>query len=91
MAEDLIKRVVEDLGVTDYELVGESQMGSTFEHLECEPLFDSYFERLIDVAKRDPDIHNKRKFSDFLQWANEEGIIDKNPCRCAYQESTDLL
>jgi hypothetical protein len=24
--------------------------------LDCEPLFDSYFLRLIDVAKRDPDL-----------------------------------
>lgn len=53
-------------------------------HLECEPRFDSYFERLIDVAKRDPDIQNKRKFSDFLQWANVEGIIDKIQARDYY-------
>jgi hypothetical protein len=53
-------------------------------HLECESRFDSYFERLIDVAKRDPDIHNKRKFSDFLQWANAEGIIDKIQARDYY-------
>jgi hypothetical protein len=53
-------------------------------HLECEPRFDSYFERLIDVAKRDPDEQNKRKFSDFLQWANAEGIIDKIQARDYY-------
>ena len=53
-------------------------------HLECEPLFDTYFDRLIDVAKRDPDVQNKRKFSDFLQWANDEGIIDKIQARDYY-------
>ena len=53
-------------------------------HLECEPLFDSYFDRLIDVAKRDPDLQNKRKFSDFLQWANDEGIVDKIQARDYY-------
>ena len=53
-------------------------------HLECESLFDSYYERLIDVAKRDPDIQNKRKFSDFLEWANAEGIIDKIQARNYY-------
>jgi hypothetical protein len=54
------------------------------ESLECEVLFDDYFERLIEVAKRDPDQANKRKFSDFLQWANSEGIIDKIQARNYY-------
>ena len=46
-------------------------------HLECEALFDSYYERLIEIAKRDPDMQNRRKFSNFLEWANDAGIIDK--------------
>ena len=53
-------------------------------HLECEVMFDSYFDRLIEVAKRDPDMTNKRKFSEFLQWANNEGIIDKIQARNYY-------
>ena len=53
-------------------------------HLECEVLFDSYYERLVDVAQRDPEISNKRKFSDFLQWANTRGIIDKIQARNYY-------
>ncbi len=53
-------------------------------HLECEVMFDSYYERLIEVAKRDPEMANKRKFSDFLQWANTEGIIDKIQARNYY-------
>ncbi len=53
-------------------------------HLACEVLFDSYYERLIEVAKRDPDMANKRKFSDFLEWANDEGIIDKIQARNYY-------
>ena len=52
--------------------------------LECEPMFDSYFERLLDVAKRDPDIENRRRFSDFLIWANSGGIIDKIQARDYY-------
>jgi hypothetical protein len=52
--------------------------------LECERMFDSYYERLIDVAKRDPDRENRRRFSDFLMWANEEGIIDKIQARNYY-------
>jgi hypothetical protein len=54
------------------------------ERLECEPMFDSYYQRLIDVAKRDPDIENRRRFSDFLMWANDEGIIDKIQARNYY-------
>ena len=54
------------------------------EHFECESMFDSYFDRLIEVAKRDPDIENKRRFSNFLQWANAQGIIDKIQARNYY-------
>jgi len=53
-------------------------------HLQCETMFDSYYERLIDVAKRDPDLENKRRFSDFLEWANDAGIIDKIQARDYY-------
>jgi len=53
-------------------------------HLECEPMFDNYFVRLIDVAKRDPDLENKRRFSEFLEWAHDQGIIDKIQARSYY-------
>ena len=53
-------------------------------HLECETMFDGYYMNLIDIAKRDPDIQNKRKFSEFLEWGNEKGIIDKIQARNYY-------
>ena len=53
-------------------------------HLECEPMFDSYFIRLIEVAKRDPNMENKRRFSEFLEWAHDQGIIDKIQARSYY-------
>jgi len=53
-------------------------------HLECEPMFDDYFERLIDVAKRDPSMENKRRFSEFLEWVHDQGIIDKIQARGYY-------
>jgi hypothetical protein len=53
-------------------------------HLECETMFDSYFARLIEVAKRDPDMENKRRFSEFLEWAHDQGIIDKIQARSYY-------
>ena len=54
------------------------------DHLECETMFDGYYMRLIEVAKRDPDLQNKRKFSEFLEWANDEGIIDRIQARNYY-------
>jgi hypothetical protein len=53
-------------------------------HLQCETMFDSYYRRLIEVAKRDPGMENKRRFSEFLEWANDEGIIDKIQARSYY-------
>lgn len=53
-------------------------------HLECETMFDGYYMKLIEVAKRDPAMQNKRKFSEFLEWANAEGIIDKIQARDYY-------
>jgi len=54
------------------------------DHLECEVLFDSYYERLVEVAQRDPAMTNKRRFSNFLEWTNTEGIIDKIQARNYY-------
>ena len=53
-------------------------------HLECETMFDSYFGQLIDVAKRDPDMENKRRFSEFLEWSHDQGIIDRIQARSYY-------
>ncbi|MGD8944122.1 MAG: hypothetical protein PVJ37_12705 [Desulfobacterales bacterium] len=52
--------------------------------LECEQMFDTYYGRLIDIAQRDPDIENRRRFSDFLMWANNDGVIDKIQARYYY-------
>ena len=69
-------------GVNLEEALAHSQEDLT--RLECEQMFDSYYERLIDVAKRDPEIENRRRFSDFLMWANDAGIIDKIQARNYY-------
>jgi len=52
--------------------------------LACETQFDGYYMNLIEVAQRDPDAQNKRRFSDFLEWANAAGIIDKIQARNYY-------
>ena len=45
----------------------------------CEHQFDQYFQRLLTIAEGDPKKDNKESFSEFLIWANEEGLLSK--CR----------
>jgi hypothetical protein len=50
----------------------------------CEQQFDQYFQRLLNIAEGDPKKDNKVAFSDFLIWANEEGLLSKRQARELY-------
>jgi hypothetical protein len=50
----------------------------------CEEQFDAYFQRLLTIAEGDPQADNKAKFSDFLLWANDQGLISKLQARTLY-------
>ena len=50
----------------------------------CEQQFDQYFQRLLTIAEGDPKKDNKAAFSDFLIWANEEGLLSKRQARERY-------
>lgn len=50
----------------------------------CENRFDDYFQRLLTVAEGDPKKENKAVFSDFLVWANNEGLLSKRQARETY-------
>ena len=50
----------------------------------CEQQFDAYFQRLLVIAEGDPKKDNKVAFSDFLIWANEEGLLSKRQARELY-------
>lgn len=50
----------------------------------CEQQFEGYFQRLLDIAEGDPKKENKATFSDFLVWANEEGLVSKRQAREMY-------
>ena len=50
----------------------------------CEHQFDEYFERLLTIAEGDPKKDNKTAFSEFLIWANEEGLLSKRQARETY-------
>ncbi len=50
----------------------------------CEDRFDDYFQRLLTIAEGDPKKDNKTSFSEFLVWANEEGLLSKRQARKRY-------
>ena len=50
----------------------------------CEHRFDGYFQRLLAIAEGDPGKENKTRFSDFLVWANGEGLLSKRQAREIY-------
>ena len=50
----------------------------------CEAHFDAYFGNLLAIAEGDPGKENKAKFSDFLLWANNEGLLSKRQARAIY-------
>ena len=50
----------------------------------CAAHFDTYFQRLRIVAEGDPGKDNKARFSEFLVWSNNEGLISKVQAREMY-------
>ncbi len=50
----------------------------------CESRFDDYFGRLLTIAEGDPKPENKVVFSDFLLWANQQGLLSKQQARRYY-------
>lgn len=50
----------------------------------CERQFDAYFQRLLTIAEGDPKKENKAVFSDFLVWANNQGLLSKRQARETY-------
>ena len=50
----------------------------------CEHQFDQYFQRLLTIAEGDPKKGNKTSFSEFLIWANEQGLLSKRQARETY-------
>ena len=50
----------------------------------CEHQFDNYFQRLLSIAEGDPKKENKAVFSDFLVWANDQGLLSKRQARETY-------
>lgn len=50
----------------------------------CESHLDSYMERLLVIAKGDPQPSHKRRFSEFLLWAADVGLLSKRQAQERY-------
>lgn len=51
---------------------------------QCAPMFDTYWQRLLKIAEGDPEVENKRLFSDFLVAVSGEGIISEKQAQNLY-------
>lgn len=50
----------------------------------CAARFDRYFDDLLGIAEGDPKPENKRRFSEFLVWTADEGILSRQQAREHY-------
>ena len=41
----------------------------------CQTHFDRYYDDLLTIAEGDPRPENKRKFSEFLVWSGDQGLL----------------
>jgi hypothetical protein len=50
---------------------------TTLADRDCAPSFENIFTQLINIAKNDTDKENRQEFSEFLNWARDQNIINK--------------
>ncbi|MFQ5634601.1 MAG: hypothetical protein ACE5G3_04630 [Gammaproteobacteria bacterium] len=50
----------------------------------CEAHFDQYFDDLLTIAEGDPKPENKRAFSEFLVWSNDQGLLSRRQAERNY-------
>ena len=50
----------------------------------CEVQFDAYLARLLVIAEGDPTPENKQRFSDFLLWSSDAGILSRRQAQAKY-------
>jgi hypothetical protein len=43
----------------------------------CQHQYDKYFTSLLNVASGDPGAENRKRFSDFISWSHDRGIISR--------------
>ena len=50
----------------------------------CAAHFDRFYDDLLNTAEGDPKPENKRRFSEFLVWSADEGILSQRQARDYY-------
>ncbi len=50
----------------------------------CEAHFDRYYDDLLTIAEGDPKAENKRAFSEFLVWADDQGLLSRRQAERHY-------
>jgi len=60
------------------------QAKSDLQVYECQYAFDSYFDRLLDIAEGSPSKENRKRFSNFLVWCGDQGIITQVQTKAYY-------
>lgn len=56
----------------------------------CNYRYDDYFAQLLAIAKGDPKAENRRLFSDFLVWSNQQGLLSKRQAEDRYNRYFNL-
>lgn len=65
-------------------------LDAAFDHVRealaagCAAHFDRFYDELLGIAEGDPRPENKRRFSEFLVWAADEGILSRRQAREYY-------
>ncbi len=57
---------------------------TTLAKRDCAAHFEATFDRLIAVAQNDPDTNNRKEFSDFLNWARDQNLINTRQAKDLY-------
>ena len=50
----------------------------------CETRFHAYLETLLTIAQGDPAPENRERFSEFLVWSTEQGLLSRRQARELY-------
>lgn len=50
----------------------------------CETRFDDYLSHLLTIAEGDPQPENRQRFSEFLVWASDEGLLSRRQAQSLY-------
>ncbi|MCW8884374.1 MAG: hypothetical protein OQK12_03845 [Motiliproteus sp.] len=56
----------------------------------CSYRYDDYFHQLLEIAKGDPKPENRRVFSDFLVWSQQQGLLSKRQAQDYYNRYFNL-